>query len=255
MRTFLRQTLALVYPFICPLCAGRLPEQHPLPICDDCQRSLPRQWPPFCRRCGASLPGDWQLAATCARCLEEVSPAAAERLLAPYALVGGARASVHRIKYEGRRRLAAYCARQLAAFARRHLMDDPLDAVVPVPLHWRRLLRRGYNQAEWLAAAVAEELGVPLEQWLVRRRPTPTQVHRRRAARLANLSDAFAVGRAARARLPGARVLLVDDVITTGATAEACARTLRSGGATSVTVLALARTPGSGERPAVGFSR
>ncbi len=243
MLTLLRQTLDLVYPPTCPLCGDRLPETPSRPFCDACDRALPRQHPPFCRHCGGSLPGRWDLAVTCRDCLSQ--PAAAyDRALAPFAFTDGMRDALHLVKYQGRRRLAAHVAAAVAAFARRHLLDDAFTVVLPVPLHWRRAWQRGFNQAEWFAAPVAEELGAPLQTaWLVRRHATPSQTTRTRAQRLANLAGAFAVTAAGAARLPGARVLLVDDVVTTGATADACARALRASGAARIAVLAAAATP------------
>ena len=164
-------------------------------------------------------------------------------MLAPFLFSGGMRQALHLVKYQGRRRLARHLAHHLAAFARRQLRDLPLSVVLPVPLHWQRLWRRGFNQAEWFAQPVADELGLPMvSSWLVRRRATPTQITLSRRARLANLAGAFAV--TARATgLADAHALLVDDILTTGATTEACARLLREAGAATVTILAVARTP------------
>jgi ComF family protein len=113
--------------------------------------------------------------------------------------------------------------------------------VVPVPLHPTRLAERGYNQAALLAAAAARELPAPLEpRALRRRRPTLQQAHLARARRLENVAGAFAPGPRAPSVL-GRRVLLVDDVATTGATLAACARALREAGAASVTPVVVAR--------------
>ena len=249
MLTLLRQTRDLVYPPTCPLCVARLPEAQATLLCETCERTLPRQWPPYCRCCGASLPGRWDAAAVCRRCLKLPVPAF-DRLLAPLVLTDGAREALHLVKYQGRRRLAAHVAKELSAFARRYLRDAPLTVVLPVPLHWRRLWRRGFNQAEWFAQPVAEELGLPLRTaWLARRRPTPSQTTFNRIQRLANLEGAFGLTAAGTA-VAGERVLLVDDVITTGATVEACARVLREAGAAGITVLAVARTPLEAASPA-----
>ncbi len=116
------------------------------------------------------------------------------------------------------------------------------DLVAPVPLHRRRLFRRRYNQAALLAQAVAEAGGVAaVLDLLVRRRPTPSQGGRSRAGRLANVRGAFAVAPRHARRLDGRRVLLVDDVMTTGATVSECARALRRAGSGAVDVATLAR--------------
>jgi ComF family protein len=152
---------------------------------------------------------------------------------------GGALATaLRRLKYQDRPDLAAplgHLARQAARQA-----GLTADLVVPVPLHPRRLVDRGYNQAALLAAQVAVELDAPLlARGLVRLRNTPQQAHLDRAARLDNVRQAF------RARLPlaiqGRRVVLVDDVATTGATLTACSEALLAAGAVSVTALVVAR--------------
>lgn len=122
--------------------------------------------------------------------------------------------------------------------------DPPLgfDFIIPVPLHYWRLVRRGYNQAGLLAQGLARQLEAPVRyDLLVRARRTPSQEGRSAAARLRNMQGAFKVPRSAQARLVGTRLLLVDDVFTTGATLEACARALKRAGAKEVHCVALAR--------------
>jgi ComF family protein len=109
-----------------------------------------------------------------------------------------------------------------------------------MPLHWRRRWERGFNQSELLAGAIAKKWSVPLKRAVRRVKSTSPQAGLTNAKRRANMGGAFAVNR--NARLDGARVLLVDDVLTTGATAAACARVLKRAGAAHVALLALART-------------
>jgi ComF family protein len=115
------------------------------------------------------------------------------------------------------------------------------DRVVPVPLHWRRRLARGYNQAEQIARPLAARLGLPCAPLLARRRATPPQSLLGKADRLANLRRAFRVPRPEKVR--GLRILLVDDVATTGATLDAAARALKNAGAAAVIALVAGRTP------------
>ena len=129
--------------------------------------------------------------------------------------------------------------REMAGLHRAELTG--LEVVVPVPLHWLRRLGRGFNQAEEIARGLAAELGLPVVAALRRRRPTPHQSRLTRAARLRNLVAAFHVRRPATIR--GRRVLLVDDVATTGSTIEASAAVLRAAGAAEVTALTAGRTP------------
>jgi ComF family protein len=152
--------------------------------------------------------------------------------------------AVHRFKYEGHSALALPLARALAAEAAPWLEAlqrlHPPPALVPIPLHRRRLLRRGYDQAALLARAFARATGLPLCPVLRRIRPTRRQVGLTEAERTENLHRAFAVT----GPLPDAPLLLVDDVLTTGATARAASDALREAGARWVYVLTLARAVG-----------
>jgi ComF family protein len=114
--------------------------------------------------------------------------------------------------------------------------DEVFDATVPVPLYWRRRWQRGFNQAELLARGLARHTGIPVVKALGRVRPTPTQAGLSNSARRQNVAKAF------RSRsVPGKRILLIDDVMTTGATAAACAAALKLAGARRVALLTLAR--------------
>ncbi|HMB52471.1 MAG TPA: phosphoribosyltransferase family protein, partial [Thermoanaerobaculia bacterium] len=174
------------------------------------------------------------------------------RFVAPWAFAPPLAAVLHHLKFRRRgdlgERFAAPLADWLAAFEPR-LFEPPLDShlVCAVPLHpWRRL-RRGYNQAERLARPLAARLGLPYATALRRRRATPPQTALSRDDRRRNVAGAFAVARRGAGRVAGRRVLLVDDVATTGATLDAAARALRAAGARRVVALAAARTPFPGE--------
>jgi ComF family protein len=194
--------------------------------------------PPLCAACDARLRGR---AVFCAACVPSVVPALpfVSGGVAAFALYGGAVAeALRRLKYGGRAELArplGHLARRAARAASLHA-----DAVVPVPLHPARLAERGYNQAALLAIEVARELEAPLwPRGLGRVRATAQQARLDRAARRDNVAGAFEA-RSAR-RIEGRRVLLVDDVCTTGATLAACAEALRAAGAAEVTALVVAR--------------
>lgn len=150
-------------------------------------------------------------------------------------------AVIHGLKF-GR---LEYLGRDLAA-GLHPLVEDTgrsFDVVVPIPLHWHRRLRRGYNQAEAIARPLARLLGVPLLKPLRRQRSTRPQARLARGERAANLRLAFAMRRSQDSRLRARQVLLVDDVVTTGATIQAAAGTLLESGAFSVLGLTAARTP------------
>jgi ComF family protein len=142
---------------------------------------------------------------------------------------------VRALKFRGGEFLATPLAHALAACCR----ADSADVVTAVPLAWPRLLRRGYNQAEALARPLATSLGLPYRA-LLRRRPRPRQSHLTRPERARNVLGAF---RARGCLRPGVRVLLVDDVLTTGATLGAAASALRRAGASAVLAAVVARTP------------
>ena len=208
---------------LCRPCRGRL---RPLPPggCAICCRPLP----------AALLPPGWP----CQDCREE--PPSFDRLLALWSYEEPLSAVVRALKF---RRLD-YLGRHLGeALAARFAGDlGSADLVVPVPLHWRRRLLRGYNQAERIAQPLAARLGRPVVPLLRRARATPPQSLLGKAARVANLRRAFRVDDPARLR--GLRLLLVDDVATTGATLEAAAAVLRKAGAAAVIAVTAGRTLG-----------
>jgi ComF family protein len=151
-----------------------------------------------------------------------------------------ARALVHALKYGDRLDLAPTMGRWIAN-AGRELLGDA-DALVPVPLHWRRLWMRRFNQSTRLAEVVSAASGVPVAYDVLRRvKATAQQVGLTRVQRADNVQGAFRVAPDARAEVAGRRLVLVDDVLTTGATLDACARTLLRAGARNVDVLTFAR--------------
>jgi predicted amidophosphoribosyltransferase len=156
---------------------------------------------------------------------------------APLAYEGGARALVRALKFHGAGAAAAVMAAQVVATAPPGWLDA--GALVPVPLHPARMRRRGYNQAGRLAAEIAARSGLAVLDCLERTGPRATQVGRGRAQRLEGIAGSVRL----RADAPG-KAILVDDVLTTGATLSACAEALLAAGAVSVKAIAYARTPG-----------
>lgn len=148
---------------------------------------------------------------------------------------GSLRALIHVLKYEGVRPLARPLGQLLLGAIPR---QENFDAIVPMPLHWSKLWQRGFNQAELLARQVARARNTPLVKAVKRRKATAPQAGLTNARRRANVQGAFQATR----RLDGMRVLLIDDVLTTGATASACARALKRAGAAHVALAAVART-------------
>jgi ComF family protein len=227
--------LAVLLAPSCAACEQPLHSPTRGPVCSRCWQSILPLTPPLCDRCGDPLP-TWRSIsiplACCPRCRRTARPIDRARAIGAYD--GALRAIVHALKYDGRRSLARPLARLM-----RDRGGDMLDgaaAVIPVPLHASRLRHRGFNQA----ADLARHLGVPVAPALRRVRATATQTSLPAGQRHRNMREAFAVTRAA-ARLAGTVVVLVDDVSTTGATLEACARALKDAGVREVRALTAAR--------------
>jgi len=238
----LRLLADLLYPPACLLCRAPVaaPTSPPI-LCEACASTLARNGPPVCSRCGLELPGAFDAQPTCAGC--RTRPPAFDMARAPWRYAGPARAAVRHFKYRRRWRVGRWLADQMARTARAALPLDDVDLVTPVPMHWVRRRWRGFDHAAFLSRRVAGALDKPHQPAVLRRsRWTGPQPRRARPARRRNVRGAFA---ADPHRLQGRTVLLVDDVLTTGATAEACARTLKQAGAARVFVLTAARTPAS----------
>jgi ComF family protein len=174
----------------------------------------------------------------CGRCRRGLQTFAVGASLGPYE--GSLKAAIHEFKYRSRRRVASRLAEELLA---QDSVGEVLrggEVLVPVPLHPRRHHERGFNQAELLALEIAQRTGIAAAAGaLVRRKDTKPQAGLSAAGRRLNVAGAFAVRR--RTQIAGRVVVLVDDVLTTGATAQACARALKEGGAGEVRLLAAAR--------------
>lgn len=216
----LARALDVVFP---PRCAGCA--RGPWPFCEDCRDALVVLEPPWCERCGRPAPASVEGCGDC-----PPAPLASSR--APFLYEGPARKAILRLKFSGWRNVAAALADAMVA-----LGPNPADAVTWVPLAGRRLAERGYDQARALAAAVGVRLGLPVAPFVRRVVQAPPQARRTGAERRAAMRGAFAPRRGS----PPERVLLVDDVLTTGATAAACARALVDAGARQVTLLTAAR--------------
>ncbi len=210
-------------------------------LCPTCLRGV-RRIATGCLGCGRELGPHAAPQRRCAHCQGPTRAIASTTALLRYR--GPARTLLRRLKYEGRHELAAPLGRELAAvFGARHpeAAADPRLVVVPIPLHpWRRW-RRGFNQAEAIAAGVASALGRPVRLALRRRRATQPLYGVAREERAAAVADAFQPGRGGRRAVAGRAVALVDDIRTSGATLETAARALRAAGAARVHALAVGR--------------
>jgi ComF family protein len=241
-REWLGAALDLVFPPFCVICRHRLGAGRRDPLCGPCWVALERIGPPMCARCGRPFPrldvAAVAPAQRCGDCRRRPPAFTAARAAARYG--DTVREALHAFKFDRRRALAAPLGDLLAEIPLGALATGGIDVVVPVPLHPSRERERGFNQAALLARRAARVWGLPLAaDALGRAVPTATQTALAGRERQDNVRGAFTVRRPE--AVAGRRVGLVDDVLTTGATAGECARCLHDAGAAAVVVLTVAR--------------
>lgn len=231
--------LDLFLPPRCPVCRKTLSDAGSLQICSDCQAALPYLNPPACSVCGIPLAG----AGTdhpCGSCISVPPPYRAARAALRYE--GSCRDLIHTFKYlhasHLRRPLGLLLAGSLQPFAE----EMRPDLLVPVPLHVSRLRQRGFNQAVLLGEILSRQWQIPLlRQGLQRVRPTIPQMELTRDQRLSNLRNAFQAKETK--SVLNRRIMLVDDVFTTGSTLSECSRVLLQAGSLEVTAVTVAHAP------------
>ena len=228
-----------VLPPRCLACGTIVDE--PDALCSRCWAGMTFFAPPWCAICGLPFPHPMGEEAVCADCARQKPSWDRARAVMRYDK--HSRHLVLALKHGDRTHVARALGRWMGRAGAELLQGA--DMIVPVPLHWTRLFTRRYNQAGLLAHAVRAAGGPPvMADWLVRRRRTPSQGRLGPVARVRNVRGAFAVRRGCDVK--GKRIVLVDDVLTTGATVEECARVLRRGGAAFIGVLTLSRAVRAG---------
>jgi ComF family protein len=236
LRAALRVALDVALPPLCPSC--RAPLGDGVGLCATCWSKLSLIEPPYCARLGIPFtydPGPGLLS------MEAIAdPPAYDRARAAVRYDDISRALVLSFKYGDRLDLVPMMGRWMAR-AGRELLSEA-DALLPVPLHWRRLWARRFNQSAALAGAISDIVGAPvLHSALKRVRATPQQVGLSKTERADNVQGAFRVPAEEKATVAGRRLVLIDDVLTSGATVDTCARALLRAGAAHVDVLVFAR--------------
>jgi ComF family protein len=236
-----RATLDLALPQLCAACREPVEGKG---LCPACWSKLSFITRPYCERLGIPFvydPGPGILS------MEAIAdPPAYNRARAAVRFDEISRALVHALKYGDRLDLAPMMGRWISNAGRELLAET--DALVPVPLHWRRQWARRFNQSAMLAAAVAKETGVPIAFGALKRiKATAQQVGLSQTERATNIQGAFKVPEDGKAAVAGRRLVLVDDVLTSGATVEGCARALLRSGAANVDVLVFARVADPGK--------
>lgn len=226
MKEYLNEFVNLFYPRLCLLCNGALVKSEAL-LCTHCQASLPHTYlheqrsEILFKKLSSSLPIEHVLA----------------YLL--YQKAGSTQKLLQLIKYKNYPELAYLLGRHFGSRLKGTLLENSFDCIIPVPLHPSKQRQRGYNQSERFAEGMAESLQLPVAtDWIVRIRPSDTQTRKSRLDRWINVADIFMVPEPE--KLKGKRILLVDDVVTTGATLEACGQELLKAGCDQLSVGAIA---------------
>jgi ComF family protein len=229
----------LLYPRICIGCRRRLagPDQKEL-VCASCWSAIERTVPPLCGRCGRPLRGAGATAVVCPEC--RATAPCFDRAYAPCSYTGVLKELIAAFKYKGKDYLSESLGRLLVEFIREYRLPlETIDTLVPIPLHSARLREREFNQAELLAREVAKAYDKPVTTGLLARlRYTRTQTELAADRRRQNVLDCFRV--IDRTAAAGKNILLIDDVLTTGATLSEAARCLKEAGAGTVLALTLA---------------
>src|SRR3954452_10762738 len=243
LRATLRLGLDTALPRLCPACRDLVTDQG---VCPTCWSKLAFIAAPYCPRLGIPFaydpgPGILSMQAI-------ADPPAYHRARAAVRYDDVARKLVHAFKYGARLDLAPLLGRWMAR-AGRDLFEGA-DALVPVPLHWSRLWARRFNQSAALAEAISRESGIAVAHAPLRRvKPTAQQGGLSRTERASNVQGAFRVAPSDKSHIAGRRLIIIDDVLTSGATSDACARALLRAGAAQVDVLVFARVVDGGKTP------
>ncbi|MCG8510004.1 MAG: ComF family protein [Rhodospirillales bacterium] len=235
-KRLLDSAIGVLLPHRCMAC-GDIVEAAGL-LCESCWPGIEFIGPPWCEACGLPFEYDVGEGVLCGVCSRTSPPFVRARGAVLYNATS--RRLALGFKHGDRTENAAAFARWMMRAGAELIAG--CDLIVPVPLHWTRLFTRRYNQAALLAKAIAKETEASFApEVLVRRRRTPSQGYLGRAARRRNVAGSFAVPARAESAISGKRILLIDDVMTTGATVAACSRACRRGGAAAVDVLTFAR--------------
>ena len=238
LKLWLNAALGLFYPEACQLCATARATPAEGFVCADCRDQVRFVEPPFCDRCGLPYPGAITTTFECSNCrdAEFHFRSARSAVVARDQILD----VIHRYKYSRALWFELFLAELLVRQAAPELAKESWDLIVPVPLHPTKEREREFNQAHRLAHRLSAATRIPVNNRLVKRvLPTRTQTRLNRAERIANVRHAFAMRPGQ--RLDGQRLVLVDDVLTTGATTSACAGVLMRAGASEVCVWTVAR--------------
>jgi ComF family protein len=238
VKQLFRALLDVILPPICHICRSFIPNADTLHICPICHDRLPLVSSPLCSRCGIPFIGAGD-DHRCGACI--VQPPLFDSARAHFLYEGSIRDLIHAFKYNRHTHLRFPLALLSLEGVSGVPADHNLNLIVPVPLHRSRLRQRGFNQAVLLGNILSRRLALPMiPDALVRTRATEPQIELSAAERRINVSGAFSVKR--REDVAGKRILLLDDVMTTGSTMDECAKELKKAGAEVVIAITIART-------------
>ena len=240
LRNLFAGLIDIVYPKACVACKTKISKAINVDnlVCGPCWSNIKKNLPPFCRSCGRHLEKNNFTKGICPRCARTKTHF--DRAFSPCAYEGTIKELIHEFKYKGKDYLGKTLGRILSDFIREYSLPIAyLDCVVPVPLHKTRLREREFNQAQILSEHIAREFKKSvLDDALIRNRFTQTQTELKPQMRFSNVKGSFSVQR--KNAIENKNILLVDDVLTTSATASEAALALKNAGANIVFVLTLA---------------
>jgi len=237
-KAWVKNFINLFYPLSCLICKAALSPLSDKPLCEICWNKIELNLPPFCRVCGKHLPAPYNHAFICRDCQACVYFFKKARSVCVYE--GIIKECIHLFKYKSKLSLVKPLSKLMINFAHKFLDMKNVDLIIPVPLHGAKQRQRQFNQAKLLAGDLARAFSKELRaNLLIKIKSGPAQVNLLRRERLKNVRGAFKVKDAE--PVENKNILLVDDVLITGATANECARTLLDAGANRIDVFVLAR--------------
>lgn len=219
LKLILKKSLDLIYPLNCVICKKKLNFDDGSYLCLDCYDKIIKNRPPFCVKC-------------------DCSPLYFERAWAVGKYTGITKDLIHLFKYRRQKYLVKPLGKLMIDFIKTNLNRQTIDVLVPVPLHPKKLRQREFNQSELLAEEINGQISIPITNALTRIKKTSSQTTLALEKRLFNVADAFKIRE--QKEIAQKSILLIDDVFTSGATANECARVLKQEGAKQIEVLTLA---------------
>lgn len=230
--------ISLFFPRTCSLCGKNISFKDEKNICDDCLKKLPVLEGLLCHKCSLPLEDG---GAFCPDC-KETKNMYFETLKAPYVYTDKIRVLIKKMKYSQRPFLAKDLSKQMAEFIRKEHINENIDLIIPVPIHWYKGLMRGYNQAALLAEGISKEINKPFyPKALLRTKYTKPQFKLKKQQRIENLENMFEINKKYVDIVKKKRILLIDDIATTCSTANQCSKVLKENKAKNIIVVALAR--------------